>query len=132
MYTAVFAQMSDKDFERYMWKVEERGYLDIIVPNLMAHKLSTERNIKIAKKFGHEFFERVMIKDREKSYMSNVKYMIVQLPVRRQSQHSIKGISTSEDNRQLDQLSGQPTGDSKAAKISYPEAQLMNGMNLPT
>ena len=85
MYTAVFAQMSDKDFERYMWKVEERGYLDIIVPNLVAHKLSTERNIKIAKKFGHEFFERVMIKDREKSYMSNVKYMIVQLPVRCQS-----------------------------------------------
>ena len=132
MYTAVFAQMSDKDFERYMWKVEERGYLDIIVPNLVAHKLSTERNIKIAKKFGHEFFERVMIKDREKSYMSNVKYMIVQLPVRRQSQHSIKGISTSEDNRQLDQLSGQPTSASKAARISYPEAQLMNGMNLPT
>lgn len=133
MYTAVFAQMTDKDFVQYMKKVEERGYLDIIVPNMTAHKLSTERNLKIGEQvFGHKFFERVMIKDREKSYMSNVEYMIVQLPVRRQSQHSIKGISTSEDNRQLDQLSGQPTGDSKSAKISYPEAQLLNGMNLPT
>ncbi len=132
MYTAVFDQMSDRDFEQFMRKVEERGYLDIIVPPMMANKLSTERNIKIAKQtFGHEFFERVMIKDREKSYMSNVKYMIVQLAVRRQSQHSIKGISTSEDNRSLDQLSGQPTGDSKSAKISYPEGQLMQGMNLP-
>lgn len=132
MYAAVFEQMSDKEFVQFMRTVEERGYLDIIVPNLTAQKLSTERNIKIAKKeFGHNFFERVIIKDSEKSYMSNVQYMILQLPVRRQSQHSIKGISTSEDNRQLDQLSGQPTGDSKAAKISYPEAQLMQGMNLP-
>lgn len=133
LYTAVFAEMTDKDFVQYMTVVEERGYLDIIVPNMMASKLSTERNIAIAKKqFGHEFFERVMIRDKEKSYMSNVKYMILQLSVRRQSQHSIKGISTSEDNRQLDQLSGQPTGDSKAAKLSYPEVQLVNGMNMPT
>lgn len=134
MYTELFARMSDKDFIEYMKKVEERGYLDIIVPNLAKQKLSTERNIAIAKKLGHDFFERIWIKERDPnkpSYLSDVRYMVIKLPVRRQAQHSIKGISTADDNRRLDQISGQATGDSKAAKISYPEAQLLNGMNLP-
>lgn len=134
MYTALFEKMTDKDFQKYMDNVRERGYLDIIVPNLTKQKLSTERNIKIARKLGHEFFERVWIKNSDPnkpSTLSNEKYMILKLSTRRQSQHSIKGISTSEDNRQIDQLSGQPTGDSKSAKISYPEAQLLSGMNFP-
>ena len=134
MYTELFSKMTGKDFVQYMEKVEERGYLDIIVPVMKEHKLSTERNIKIARSMGHEFFERVWIKHDDPntpSHLSNTKYMVLKLPARRQSQHSIKGISTSDDNRQLDQLSGQPTGDSKAAKISYPEAQLLNGMDFP-
>lgn len=134
MYTALFERMSDKDFKEYMETVERRGYLDIIVPNLKAAKLSAERNIVLARKMGHDFFERVWIKPKDPnkaSTLSNEKYMIAKFTVRRQSQHSIKGISTSDDNRQLDQISGQPTGDSKSAKISYPEAQLLNGMNYP-
>lgn len=134
MYTQLFASMSDKDFAVYMDNVAERGYLDIIVPTLTEQKLSTERNIAIARKMGHEFFERVWRKETDPnkpSHLSDVKYMIIKLPVRRQAQHSIKGISTAEDNKRLDQISGQPTGDSKSARISYPEAQLLNGMNLP-
>ena len=132
MYTALFAEMSDKEFDAYMNKVEERNHLDIIVPNMKTAKLSSERNFAIAKKMGHDFFERVWIDDpKHGKSLSNVKYMIVQFAVRRQSQHSVKGISTSDDNNRLDQLTGQPTGASKSAKISYPEAQLLNGMNLP-
>jgi hypothetical protein len=132
MYEALFKNMTEKDFKEYMRVVEERGYLDIIVPNMTKAKLSTERNIEIAKKLGHNFFERLIMKEKDRSYMSSVEYMILQLPVRRQSQHSIKGISTSEDNRQLDQLSGQATGDSKGARISYPEMQILYGMGLST
>lgn len=134
MYTSLFKAMSDSDFNKYMENVEKRGYLDIIVPIMSGNRLSTERNIKIARSMGHEFFERVWNKSTDPnkpSYLSSVKYMILELPTRRQAQHSIKGISTSEDNRKLDQLTGQPTGDSKSAKISYPEAQLLSGMNLP-
>ena len=134
MYTSLFERMSDKEFKEYMEVIKKRGYLDIVVPNLSKVKLNTARNIAIGKKYGHEFFERVWIKHSDPnkpSYLSNEKYMIVHFQVKRQSQHSIKGISTSEDNKRLDQLTGQPTGDSRAAKVSYPEAQLINGMNLP-
>ena len=125
MYTSLFERMSDKEFKEYMEVIKKRGYLDIVVPNLSKVKLNTARNIAIGKKYGHEFFERVWIKHSDPnkpSYLSNEKYMIVQFQVKRQSQHSIKGISTSEDNKRLDQLTGQPTGDSRAAKVSYPEA----------
>lgn len=134
MYEKLFAAMNEKDFKSYMDNVATRGYLDIIVPTLTAQKLSTERNIAIARKLGHEFFERVWRKETDPdkpSHLSDVKYMIIKLPIRRQAQHSVKGISTADDNKRLDQISGQPTGDSKAARISYPEAQLLNGMNFP-
>lgn len=134
MYEKLFASMDDKAFASYMDNVEKRGYLDLISPILSKNNLSAERNIKIAKKYGHNYFQRVQIKHKDPdkpSYMSNVRYMLVKLPVRRQSQHSIKGISTSEDNKQIDLLSGQPAGDSRSAKISYNELQLLNGMDLP-
>lgn len=134
MYEALFASMNDNEFRKYMQTVKERGYLDIIVPNLGKQKLSTERNITLARKMGREFFERILIKSNDPNkpaVLSNDRYMVVQLTTRRQSQHSIKGISTAEDNRQLDQLTGQPTGESKSAKLSYPESQLLSGMDFP-
>jgi hypothetical protein len=56
--------------------------------------------------------------------------MVIDLPIRRQSQHLQKKRSIPENNRVIDQLSGQPTGPSKGAKISYPELQVLAGMNM--
>ena len=135
VYETFFSKMSDKDFDQWMEDInagKERPF--IYVPNGGKHKLSTERNFAIAKKIGHNFFEKIWIDQNDPErpkYLTNVPYIILELPIRRQSQLLVKKISVPENNRSIDQLSGQAAGESRSARISYPELQFLMGMNLP-
>ena len=82
----------------------------------------------------NDFFEKIWIAQNDPErpkYLTNVPYIILELPIRRQSQLLVKKISVPENNRSIDQLSGQAAGDSRSARISYPELQFLMGMNLP-
>ncbi len=135
VYETFFSKMNDKTFDQWMEDIntgKERPF--IYVPNGSKHKLSTERNFAIAKKVGHSFFEKIWVDhdDPERpKYLTNVPYIILELPVRRQSQLLVKKISVPDNNRSIDQLTGQPAGGSRSARISYPELQFLMGMNLP-
>lgn len=106
--------------------------LAVIMPNLNEHKVSIENNFALAKELGHEFFERIWIDkgDDVPPYLSPIPYLIVDLPLRRQAQLLVKKISIPEDNKSIDDLTGQPTGKSKGSKISYPEIQIMSALGL--
>jgi hypothetical protein len=56
--------------------------------------------------------------------------MVIDLPVRRQSQNLVKKTSIPPHNASIDLLTYQPTGDSKGAKVSAPELQILNAMRL--
>ena len=135
VYETFFSKMNDKTFDQWMEDIntgKERPF--IYVPNGSKHKLSTERNFAIAKKVGHSFFEKIWVDhdDPERpKYLTNVPYIILELPVRRQSQLLVKKISVPDNNRSIDQLTGQAAGGSRSARISYPELQFLMGMNLP-
>jgi hypothetical protein len=133
IYEQLFASMNDKQFDDFMKSLRDGTIrLAIISPNLSDVKLSVERNLEIAKELGHNFFERIwMHSDNEvPPYLSTVKYLIVDLPLRRQAQLLVKKISIPEDNKSIDDLTGQPTGKSKGSKISYPETQILAALNL--
>jgi hypothetical protein len=133
LYKARFAQMNDKEFEEYIKGLEggtER--IGIIAPNMTEPKLDTTRNLDLAEKWGHKFFEKIwMMGDDGTYYLSPIPYLVIDLPLRRQAQHLIKKISIPEDNRSVDDLTGQPTGKSKGSKISYPEVQVLAALDLP-
>ena len=103
-----------------------KRFLTIIEPNGLDTGLSVENNLKIAEELGHKFFQRLWIegKEGEPAYLTPIEYLVVDLPIRRASQLLIKKIKVPEHNRVVDVLSGQPTGESKGAKISYPELQV--------
>jgi len=129
----LFTSMNDKQFDLFMKSIEDgTTRLAIIVPNLNEHKLSIERNLDLAEKLGHNFFERIWIDGGNEipPYLSTVPYLIVDLPLRRQAQMLVKKISIPEDNKSVDELSGQPTGKSKGSKISYPETQILAALDL--
>lgn len=133
MYIDLFAAMDDKQFEEFMRKIETEEYdLAIIAPNLHGVSLSLERNLQIAKDLGHEFFERIWINAEGDvpSYLSHHPYLIIDLPLRRQAQLLVKKISIPQDNKSVDDLTGQPTGKSKGSKISYPETMILAALNL--
>lgn len=121
-------KLSDKEFDAYMEKLGSgEEILPLFMPNMGKYKITVERNLKLAKKLGHEFFERVWMTDLTtgKTFLTPEKYLVMDLPIRRQQQLLIKKINIPEDNMHVDELTGQPTGPSKGAKLSFPEIQAL-------
>lgn len=133
IYNDLFASMDDDLFDLFMKKLESgEARLAVIAPNLDEPKLEIERNFKIADELGHQFFERIWIDSGTEvpPYLSPIPYLVVDLPLRRQAQLLVKKISIPEDNKSIDDFTGQPTGKSKGSKISYPETQIMSALSL--
>lgn len=133
IYQELFAKMDDAAFDTFIQGLDEgTTRLALIVPNMSEHRLDVQRNFDLAEKLGHEFFEQVWMEGANGAppYLSPVKYLVVDLPLRRQAQHLIKKISIPDDNRSVDNLTGQPTGSSKGSKISYPELQILAALKL--
>jgi hypothetical protein len=133
LYKDFFATMSDVEFDVYMKDLESGDkYLTMTIPSFSEHKVSIERNLQVADELGHNFFPKIWIGRNGDipEHKSNVRFMVVDLPLRRASQLLIKKISVPDDNKTVDTLTGQPTGASKGAKISYSELQICAGIGL--
>lgn len=131
-YKDMFASMDDRAFDKFMADLDSgETQLAIIAPNLSEHKLTVERNFKLAEELGHNFFERVWFTAPDGTrYLSPIKYPIVDMTLRRQAQLQEKKVSIPQDNASVDDLTGQPTGKSKGSKISFPEIQVLAALGL--
>lgn len=128
IYQEIMKVMPDDEFKVFVDDlVSGKRPLSIIAPEGGTPSLSVERNLDTGEKWGHEFYERVWMDPQNGSpeYLSNDKYLVVDMPLKRQAQFLIKKISIPEDNRSIDTLTGQPTGKSKGSKISWPELQIL-------
>ena len=126
-------QLTDGQFDAYMQRLYQgQAYLPYMAPILTDSGVTTERNLEIAEEIGHEFFQRLWLTDPAtgQTHLTPVEYLVVDLPVKRLKQHLMDKISIPEDNRHIDDRSGQPTGDSKGAKLSYPELQVLHSQGL--
>lgn len=128
-----FQSMNDEDFEKFIMRIESgEETLHMYVPNQAKFGVDVSRNIDIAGKLGHSFFEQLWLTDPKTGqvYLTPKRYMVLHLPVRRQEQTLDKKISIPDDNRTIDDLTGQPTGASKGSAISFPEMQVLYSKNL--
>lgn len=132
--------MSDKQFEDYMRSLlpvpedqaSEQEILPYYLPNLNGRKVTIDNNLKIAEAIGHKFYEHIWSEDPQTGveYLTPNEHLIIDLPIRRQAQLLVKKASIPQDNKSIDELSGQVTGDSKGSKISFPELQAQASQNL--
>lgn len=133
IYQKFFDSMDDAQFEAFVSKIENgSANMAIWIPNFAKSKVSTKNNLKIAEKYGIKFFQKVWIPAKQgvRKYLTPKPYLILDLPVRRQAQLHDKKISIPENNNSVDYITGQPTGASKGAKISFPELQVLTTMGL--
>lgn len=132
-YLEIFKEMSDTDFNNYMLKLQNKqAKLVFFAPHNQDIRLTTEKLLVIGQKYNVEFFEYLNFTENKDTpdHKTPIKYMVVDLPYKRQSQNLVKKISIPEHNKTIDYLTYQPTGDSKGARISYPELQLLLGLGL--
>lgn len=132
-YIEYFATLNDKQFDQFMKDLESGvTFLVMQYPNFSKGKITVDNNLRVAELLGHNFFERLWIegdKDRP-TYLTPVEYLVIDIPQRRASQTLTKKISVPDHTRVTNALTGQPTGESKGAKISYPELQVCAAMDL--
>lgn len=128
MYREWFATLTDAQFDKWCEMCEKgETRVSFIAPIQSDIMLEPLRLLKLARSWGREIWERVWMpaKAGVPSYLSNHRYYIFRLSARRQAQHLVKKRSIPEDNRTIDDLTGQPAGKSKGSKISYPEVNAL-------
>lgn len=127
-------QLSDTAFDSYMKKLRDgEEYIPYYMPTLSKVKITSEKNLKIGKKIGVKFFQRLWLTDSAtgNTYLTPLKYLVIDLPFRRQQQHLIKKASIPKDNKHVDELTGQVTGkNSKGSSMSFPEMQILYSQGL--
>lgn len=120
--------MTNAQFENYVKHLETTGdSIPIIVPVMNNVKIDVMRNLQIGKELGYDFFQHLTLTDSITgvTYKTPIKYLVLQLPFRRQQQMLEEKAGIPETNRHVNDLTGQPTGTSKGASLTYPEVQVM-------
>jgi hypothetical protein len=133
LYKDKFKKMSNGEFAEFIQNLKNRKeHLVIIAPNYAEKELSVERNFKIAKELGYDFFQELDVGQIEDMppYRTPIKYLVFDLPFRRTAQLLVKKISIPEDSRSVDLMTNQPTGKSAGGKLTYPEIQIMAAMGM--
>ena len=133
MYRNIFSVMSDEDFDDLMVDIRAgKRHLYVIEPNWSDNPIDLRNNIELGKKLGYNFMQSLWIEGEgdQPDSLTPEKALILRLPAKRASQLLIKKISVPKHNKSIDSLTGQPTGESKGAKLSYPELQICAAMQL--
>lgn len=133
IYEQRLGEMSDAEFEAFIGRLESgEEILALFVPNLSKHRITIERNFKIAKKLGYDFFQHLYLTDPHTGQVvkTPIKHLVIDLPLRRQAQTLYKKSSIPETNQLIDERSGQPSELAKTARVSYPELQVNSAKGL--
>ena len=133
-YRVFLNGLSEKDFASYMsdLRTGEKRYLTLTAPNFGSSTISIERNTKLAEKLGVKFFQKLWYEATEDRprYLTPIKYLNCMMVIRVASQRLAKKMSIPRTQRVVNMLTGQPTGDSKGAAISFPELRVCAAMGL--
>lgn len=124
LLTEMFSKMSDADFEAYITAIETgQDFVSLVYTNLSKSAITTDNNLKVAEKMGHNFFQRLWVTDEVTglTYLTPERYLTGHGPTRRQIQTLENKISIPDDNKHIDDMTDQPTGASKGSSVSQPE-----------
>jgi hypothetical protein len=127
VYIDMFAGMNDKEFEEWIVALEtDAEIMALYAPNLQEYTLNMNRNYEIADELEYDLFQHVILTDPQtgQTYRTANKHLVGIVPFRRQVQMLVKKASIPSSNHIIDQRTGQPTGDSKGARLSAPELQV--------
>lgn len=131
-YRQIIGQMNDKEFDQFMnYMKEGKWQLHIVAPNMIVN-LQNEDLLKACDLIGLKLFHKVWMYDKVtgRKYLTDNEYMFVKLPVRRQQQFLDEKISVPDNDRSIDGLTGQVTGDSRSCAITNPEIHILAARGL--
>lgn len=124
-----FSRLDDKHFDQFMKNLKDKKVaMNIIMPNIKKPLKITDL-LEAAKTVGLTLSHRLWLPDRTrpgKKYLTNEKYLVLTIPIRRAQQEWDKKLSVPSRDRKIDALTGQVVADDSACAISAPEIQSLN------
>lgn len=130
-YKKILSEMNEKEFHQFISDLKSgKKFLTIQVPNWTKSTPNIDYLLKVGDEMGHNFFQKLWVTDENSgaTYLTPTTNMVVDMPIRRASQLLTKKISVPKDHKVVNALTGQPTGDSKGARISKPELEILAAM----
>lgn len=132
LLTSRFEGMNDQRFEDYIKRlgpartpeeIAAREVIPFYLPNLSKHKISIARNYEIVRSMGRSLAHRLIMTDPATGleYVTLHEYPVYDLAARRQAQTVSKKRSIPEHHQRIDDLTDQPTSESKGSRVSSPE-----------
>lgn len=135
IYQRLFAKLDDNQIEEMVVRIEQGSPLSVWVSNWDTKEMIHFENIqKIAKKYGIQLEQRLIVKDPETGVKSMTPYTVTvgTIPIRKQRQMQVTKFSYAMHDYDIDDLTGQVTGDSRSTGISQPEITVLRNMGLET
>ena len=126
-YHKLLDNMSAKDFNQWMTYVREgKWLLHIVVPNMVI-SLRNENLLKAADALNLNLFHRIWMVDANtgRKFLTDNAYLVLPEPIRRQQQFLKEKSSYPADDKHIDGMTGQVTGESKATQITNPEINIL-------
>ena len=134
IYKKRFAEIDDETFDAYMRLCrDKREILPSGVRNMNKNEVTIKRALEVGKKYGFPFFQRIYLTDQKTGQLvlRDRPTRLYLIPNRRQAETLSAKISIPKNNNTKDQLTNQPTGDSKGSTWSQPEMQATLGRSMP-
>lgn len=125
----IFDKLDDKGFVRLMeGMINKTNPLYGVLPNFSNTKITVKNNIALCKELGYDLYTRVWAIDpiTGQEFLTPRKYLIYPVPVSRQIQLLDDKISVPKNNKKINPMTGQATGDSRSARCTGPEMSILN------
>ena len=128
-WKAFFATLDDKGFEKFMKNLmDKKVAMNLVMPNIKK-VLRIQDLLEAAKAVNYKTSHRLWMPDRTRpgrKYLTNEKYLVLTLPIRRAQQEIDKKLSVPERDNKIDALTGQVVSTDKASSISAIEIQSLH------
>lgn len=135
VYTNLFAEMTDDHFKNFWNSICDNGFIPMYVDNYDPKEVVDYDNIvKLAKELDIPLEQQLIIHDPDSdiTHTTPETAIVGIAEVRKQRQILAKKFGASKHDHSTEDLTGQPTGDSKAGGISNPELQVLLSLGLST
>lgn len=135
LYEDLFKKMSDEHFKSFWNSVYDNGFIPMFVDNFnRLEMIDYDKMCELAKELNIPLEHHLVMVDPDTGLEHTLPETALTgiAEVRKQRQLQTKKFGASKNDREIEDLTGQPTVDSKAGGISNPELRVLLSLGLST
>lgn len=135
LYEDLFSKLSDDQFKQFWKGICDSGFIPVFMNNFDINEMvDYDKVVKFGKENGIELEQYAILTDPD----TGLEHQLPEtaffgtIECRKQRQMQVKKIGVAKHDHDVEDLTGQPTGDSRAGGVTDPEIQVLLSLGLTT